>query len=138
MVMIDGKNVDIDFSDHKIYTDEYAEENADTQEFKYIKSTPLYKSVKKSIDGGVSADAALNAGVSALVPSIYGAVEEGFHVIVNEDGSQNISNETIDSMTKRYDAIVNSILSEGGVFQHSMIVEEQKQIKELAKELGMV
>ena len=129
MVTIDGKNVDIDFSDPKLYTDEYAEENADTEEFKYIKSTPLYKEVKKYIDGGLSADAALNTGVRALVPPIYRAVE---------DGSQNISNDTIARMTKQYDEIVNSILSGGGVSERSEIVEEQKKINELSKELGMV
>jgi len=138
VVTINGKNVDIDFSDPKLYTDEYAEENADTEEFKYIKSTPLYKEVKKYIDGGLSADAALNTGVRALVPPIYRAVEEGFNVVVNEDGSQNISNDTIARMTKQYDEIVNSILSGGGVSERSEIVEEQKKINELSKELGMV
>ena len=49
MAMIPGENVDIDFTNPEIYTDEYAEENADTEEFKFIKETPLYKDVRKSL-----------------------------------------------------------------------------------------
>ena len=56
MAMIPGVNVDIDFTNPEIYTDEYAEENADTEEFKFIKETPLYKDVRKSLSLNISFD----------------------------------------------------------------------------------
>ena len=122
--MIAGENVDIDFTNPEIYTDEYAEENADTEEFKFIKETPLYKDVRKSLSLGMSLENALNYAVNSLVDPIYsGIAEGGFNVIEYEDGTQNISNETIGRLSKGYQDEIAGILATGGGPQEEHLKE---------------
>ena len=121
--MIPGENVDIDFTNPEIYTDEYAEENADTEEFKFIKETPLYKDVRKSLSLDISLEDALNYAANNLVDPIYRIAEDGFNVIEYEDGTQNISNETIERINKGYQAEIAGILATGGGPQEEYLKE---------------
>lgn len=123
MAMIAGENVDIDFTNPEIYTDEYAEENADTEEFKFIKETPLYKDVRKSLSLDISLEDALNYAANNLVDPIYRIAEDGFNVIEYEDGTQNISNETIERLSKDYQAEIAGILATGGGPQEEHLKE---------------
>ena len=123
MAMIPGENVDIDFTNPEIYTDEYAEENADTEEFKFIKETPLYKDVRKSLSLDISLEDALNYAANNLVDPIYRIAEDGFNVIEYEDGTQNISNETIERLSKDYQAEIAGILATGGGPQEEYLKE---------------
>ena len=123
MAMIAGENVDIDFTNPEIYTDEYAEENADTEEFKFIKETPLYKDVRKSLSLDISLEDALNYAANNLVDPIYRIAKDGFNVIEYEDGTQNISNETIERLSKDYQAEIAGILATGGGPQEEYLKE---------------
>lgn len=122
--MIAGENVDIDFANPEIYTDEYAEENADTEEFKFIKETPLYKDVRKSLSLDISFEDALNYAAHSLLDPIYSSIAEGgFNVIEYEDGTQNISNETIGRLSKGYQDEIAGILATGGGPQEEYLKE---------------
>ena len=121
--MIPGENVDIDFTNPEIYTDEYAEENADTEEFKFIKETPLYKDVRKSLSLDISFENALNYAAHSLLDPIYRIAEGGFNVIEYEDGTQNISNETIERLSKGYQDEIAGILATGGGPQEEYLKE---------------
>ena len=121
--MIPGENVDIDFTNPEIYTDEYAEENADTEEFKFIKETPLYKDVRKSLSLDISLEDALNYAAHSLLDPIYRIAKDGFNVIEYEDGTQNISNETIGSLNKGYQDEIAGILATGGGPQEEYLKE---------------
>tara|TARA_A100001201_G_C3979733_1_gene168174 strand:- start:165 stop:551 length:387 start_codon:yes stop_codon:yes gene_type:complete len=124
MAMIAGENVDIDFTNPEIYTDEYAEENADTEEFKFIKETPVYKDVRESLSLGMSFENALNYAAHSLLDPIYsGIAEGGFNVIEYEDGTQNISNETIERLSKGYQDEIAGILATGGGPQEEYLKE---------------
>lgn len=123
MAMIAGENVDIDFTNPEIYTDEYAEENADTEEFKFIKETPLYKDVRKSLSLDISLEDALNYAAHSLLDPIYRIAKDGFNVIEYEDGTQNISNETIGSLNKGYQDEIAGILATGGGPQEEYLKE---------------
>ena len=123
MAMIPGENVDIDFTNPEIYTDEYAEENADTEEFKFIKETPLYKDVRKSLSLDISLEDALNYAAHSLLDPIYRIAKDGFNVIEYEDGTQNISNETIGSLNKGYQDEIAGILATGGGPQEEYLKE---------------
>ena len=124
MAMVAGENVDIDFTNPEIYTDEYAEENADTEEFKFIKETPLYKDVRKSLSLDISFEDALNYAANSLLDPIYSSIAEGgFNVIEYEDGTQNISNETIERLSKDYQSEIDGILATGGGPQEEYLKE---------------
>ena len=123
MAMIPGENVDIDFTNPEIYTDEYAEENADTEEFKFIKETPLYKDVRKSLSLDISFENALNYAAHSLLDPIYSGIAEGFNVIEYEDGTQNIPNETIERLNKGYQDEIAGILATGGGPQEEYLKE---------------
>tara|TARA_B100000902_G_C27262627_1_gene891680 strand:+ start:664 stop:1047 length:384 start_codon:yes stop_codon:yes gene_type:complete len=123
MAMIPGVNVDIDFTNPEIYTDEYAEENADTEEFKFIKETPLYKDVRKSLSLNISFEDALTYAANSLVDPLLRMAETGFNVIEYEDGTQNISNKAIENINNRYQSEIDGILATGGGPQEEYLKE---------------
>jgi len=123
MAMIPGVNVDIDFTNPEIYTDEYAEENADTEEFKFIKETPLYKDVRKSLSLNISFENALTYAANSLVDPLLRMAETGFNVIEYEDGTQNISNKAIENINNRYQSEIDGILATGGGPQEEYLKE---------------
>ena len=96
---------------------------ASSLEFKFIKETPLYKDVRKSLSLDISLEDALNYAANNLVDPIYRIAEDGFNVIEYEDGTQNISNETIERINKGYQAEIAGILATGGGPQEEYLKE---------------
>jgi len=136
--MINGKRVSIDFSSPEIYTDEYAKDNADTEEFKFIKDTPVYKHVRKSLSINIPFENALSGAVSSLISPMNRIAEQGFNVIEYEDGTQNISDEAIKYAADEYKGEVDSILETGGVAQEQELKEWIDYVKDVSSDMGSI
>ena len=108
-----------DFTDLNVYSDAYANEFKDDENFDvFVGERDLYKEVRKKISEGLKPEKALEVSVISLLPIGIQVIGGPMSFVVNQKEGKNLSieNDQLENMNKVYNDAVKFVLETGSRF----------------------